>query len=972
MAHRLTERVRALASSVTSGTSEPASAMDPLVGQTLTIGRTAVLIERVLADGGFARVYVARILSNNKQAALKRVSVGGDPATVKLLKTEIDVMRKLTGHKNIVALYDADIVPGANGTTVANILMELCGGGGCIDQMNTRLTRPYNNREVLLLFFAVCEAVAHMHYQKPPLAHRDLKVENMLFTSEGTLKLCDFGSVTDRAYTTLAPMQLAILEEEVQKLTTMPYRAPELIDLYMRTTINEKVDIWALGVVLYKLMYFKTPFEDTGNLAILNGRYSIPSTPEYAPDLINLISFCLQTDPVRRPNIYQVVSRCATLLKVPCPIENIYGDVPVHEPEPASAATPVRAAVRRVSHVSGPVAEPPPVDESGHAFRRGRAHRAGAASAAVPASQALSSPPLVTPPAVDADPWGGAAPAPVASRGFDDDDAWGGPAPAAAAPLADRFSLQRTPSTNPFEADFFDTNPFGSARLASSSSVSSSGSVDMASVSDRRPSSTGPRPPSPLADDFIAAPAPQAAPVPQMMLDGAAVSGGELDALTSAMSSASMMRTHTGGSTHSAHSAHSVGAARVPRGASRPHDASRSAEWVNKAVDDTRPGAYHRKYIRRVVTELWRTATDDNICAWVFEELAPLLAAHDPVVTLRALQLVHAVLYEGPPKVLVDVRKRVTVIDDVRKHFGPQAAKGANAEKRIILLTGCLFWCLLVSFCVSFCVNWHISCAFFVYFCVFLHQFSSFSLHFPTFFPFIDVPHTRLVVRYAEMLLRKISLHETLDQFEGTWSLDMFFAEFARLPPTRRNIDFVSGSTVRQLLDYVSLVDETGDVAVILLLQPTDVRFWAVLSLLNESFAAYAAILHLMQKLRDLQRDELHTLLSRYKRTRIGGLEFHERASNMLAGAVGGSHAASLHLPALPDGVTDKSVHPYPLSSAPKYLARLEKHGLPVPPVLSSPPFFPGNRLGPFALHEMKTPAAQVESDESSEDEEEE
>ena len=49
------------------------------------------------------------------------------------------------------------------------------------------------------------------------------------------------------------------------------------------------VDIWALGVLLYKLCYYTTPFEDQGQLAILNARYSIPQYPVFSQDLIGLI-----------------------------------------------------------------------------------------------------------------------------------------------------------------------------------------------------------------------------------------------------------------------------------------------------------------------------------------------------------------------------------------------------------------------------------------------------------------------------------------------------------------------------------------------------------------------------------------------------------------------------------------------------------------------------------------------------------
>jgi len=58
------------------------------------------------------------------------------------------------------------------------------------------------------------------------------------------------------------------------------------VDLYSGKFICEKVDIWALGVLLFKLCFFRTPFEDkagiVSNMAILNGKYKIPSGMGYS------------------------------------------------------------------------------------------------------------------------------------------------------------------------------------------------------------------------------------------------------------------------------------------------------------------------------------------------------------------------------------------------------------------------------------------------------------------------------------------------------------------------------------------------------------------------------------------------------------------------------------------------------------------------------------------------------------------
>lgn len=155
--------------------------------------------------------------------------------------------------------------------------------------MNTRLQHRLTEPEVLKIFCDVAEGVACMHYLQPPLLHRDLKVENVLISPNGQYKLCDFGSCSPVKPAPQSVVECRLLEEDIQKHTTLQYRSPEMIDVYRRLPVDEKSDIWALGVLLYKLCYYTTPFEEHGQLAILNATFTYPAYPPFSDRLKALI-----------------------------------------------------------------------------------------------------------------------------------------------------------------------------------------------------------------------------------------------------------------------------------------------------------------------------------------------------------------------------------------------------------------------------------------------------------------------------------------------------------------------------------------------------------------------------------------------------------------------------------------------------------------------------------------------------------
>ncbi|EKV08264.1 Serine/threonine protein kinase, putative [Penicillium digitatum] len=348
-----------------------------LPGTKIQVGSHRVVVERYLSEGGFAHVYVVRLpqpVNGSETAVLKRVAVP-DKAALANMRTEVETMKKLKGHRHIVKYIDSHASQLRGGGYEVFLVMEFCAGGGLIDFMNTRLQHRLTEPEIIKIFSDVAEGVACMHYLKPPLLHRDLKVENVLISGKGnsaTYKLCDFGSSAPPRPAATSAAEGRLIEDDVQRHTTLQYRSPEMIDVYRKQPIDEKSDIWALGVFLYKLCYYTTPFEEVGHMAILNATFKYPSYPSFSSRLKLFIGSMLKEDPRNRPNIYEVVREVCNMQGKEVPIKDIYSKRSVSEVRKYQELPPTPTEAPAVGAIFSPPMQETEIIPEIAPMRRGR------------------------------------------------------------------------------------------------------------------------------------------------------------------------------------------------------------------------------------------------------------------------------------------------------------------------------------------------------------------------------------------------------------------------------------------------------------------------------------------------------------------------------------------------------------------------------------------------------------------------
>ncbi|EFJ43797.1 hypothetical protein VOLCADRAFT_95933 [Volvox carteri f. nagariensis] len=324
-----------------------------LVGKVVLVGQFSVKVEAVIGEGGFATIYKCVNMKSGHIFALKHMRLGADADAIKEVQQEAKTMARLKGHPNILRLHAVAFAGPAGSETDGFMLLDYC--PQTLLEVMQRANFTLDDYLVYEVFQDVVWAVAHMHKCNPPLAHRDLKAENVLKNSEGRWVICDFGSSTARAQVYDTPTEIAMEEENIRRTTTPAYRAPEMWDLYSRQRIDTAVDVWALGVLLYVLAFGKLPFQGDSKLSILYGKYDMP--PGRPAAMRALIQDMLQVNPNDRPDVFQVISKLDVLRQALS--ADPTGDAPAlpSHPYPPGPPQPVQ---RQHSPIAGGGTLPPP------------------------------------------------------------------------------------------------------------------------------------------------------------------------------------------------------------------------------------------------------------------------------------------------------------------------------------------------------------------------------------------------------------------------------------------------------------------------------------------------------------------------------------------------------------------------------------------------------------------------------------
>ncbi|XP_016310464.1 calcium/calmodulin-dependent protein kinase kinase 1-like isoform X2 [Sinocyclocheilus anshuiensis] len=205
---------------------------------------------------------------------------------------EIAILKKLD-HLNIVKLVEVLDDPAEDNL---HMVFELMQKGPV---MEVPSDNPFSEDEARHYFRDIVLGIEYLHYQK--IVHRDIKPSNLLLGDDGHVKIADFG-VSNQFEGNDALLS--------STAGTPAFMAPETLSDNRKSFSGKALDVWAMGVTLYCLVYGKCPFIDEYILAlhskIKSKPVEFPETPAISEGLKNLVSQMLDKNPDTRITIPEI------------------------------------------------------------------------------------------------------------------------------------------------------------------------------------------------------------------------------------------------------------------------------------------------------------------------------------------------------------------------------------------------------------------------------------------------------------------------------------------------------------------------------------------------------------------------------------------------------------------------------------------------------------------------------------------
>ena len=263
----------------------PKTASEELTPGTWLAGRYEIL--QLLGRGGMGAVYKARDKELDRVVALKliRPDLARKPEMLRRFKQELILARQVT-HKNVIRIFDLGESDG-----IKFITMDFVDGQDLRALLREKGKFPPS--EAARIMLQICRALEAAHTEH--VIHRDLKPQNIMLDQKGRVYVMDFGIARS--------VRVPGMTETGALIGTPEYMSPEQA---RGEKLDERSDIFSLGVIFYEILAGKTPYPSDTPLATLWKRMQEPVTPPsklepgLPPALNDIVVKALEIEPERR------------------------------------------------------------------------------------------------------------------------------------------------------------------------------------------------------------------------------------------------------------------------------------------------------------------------------------------------------------------------------------------------------------------------------------------------------------------------------------------------------------------------------------------------------------------------------------------------------------------------------------------------------------------------------------------------
>ncbi|HEY5675795.1 MAG TPA: serine/threonine-protein kinase, partial [Myxococcales bacterium] len=244
------------------------------------------VVERQLGAGGMGRVYLARDLRMKRAVAVKLLSAqSATPEQLKRLEEEALVVGSL-GHPNVVAVHD--IGHDGDQPFIVQEFLE----GSTLRELARR--QPPSIEEAVRIATQIARGLGAAHEKE--IVHCDLKPENVFVSTDGWVKILDFGVARLSAGSQAGAAGAGDPSREGWFSGTVRYSSPEQI---RGSVLDVRSDIFSFGVVLHELLTGHLPFEGSNSIQV--GWSIVNRAPAELPSSVPhpiraVVKRCLQKD----------------------------------------------------------------------------------------------------------------------------------------------------------------------------------------------------------------------------------------------------------------------------------------------------------------------------------------------------------------------------------------------------------------------------------------------------------------------------------------------------------------------------------------------------------------------------------------------------------------------------------------------------------------------------------------------------